>query len=261
MKKLFPLFISLVLLSCQDDDDSKRTPGGSTSSECKIIQEQVYYGNDSIYKTTTDYVYSGNLLTKKVESSRFGSTDSVIYSYNSSNQLTHILRFDNFTRRLDTSQLLQYDALGNVVRIAEKIFGSGNGNEFVFRYTGKNLNQITFNYNTTDREVVQIFSDVNQNIVEYRFIESSGQPTPDERAVITYDNMKNPFQGLYFEDVPILEMFGENNYTDLQYYEGNALRVSESVNFEYNNLGYPVKSVSITTNGDTVNRIFKYDCF
>jgi len=240
MKKVLFLLLSIVIFSCKDDDEGIVIPGGSSSSECRIIKEEFFYNNDTSYKTFIDYVYSGELLVKKIRSGRFRAFDSVMYYYDINNRLSYTIEPDYNTGSLDTSNIFQYDQLGNLTKIIQIEDNMTNANR--------------------GRDKATVTSDSEGNILEYQILELDGQTVLNQRSVVTYDRMKNPFKGIILETVNLLEMFPSNNVTSTKYYENNVLTNNTTINLVYNLQGYPVTSLEKDSDGDVTSRTYTYSC-
>lgn len=259
MKNLLIVLIGIALFSCKDDDEGN-IASGSTTSNCRIVKEEIIYNNDTLYKSTIDYIYSGELLVKKIEGDRFGTNDSIMYVYNSDNRISHTLEFDYFTMVIDTSAIFEYNQSGNLSK-ATQIRENRITAELLFQYSSNQLNEIVINYPNSGGDRAKIISDASGNILEYELTELDGQLVSNTRGILDYDTHKNPYLGFYSEEVNLFEMFASNNITSLKFYDNGILDFNYNTNYMYNIQGFPLTSTTTDSYGDVTTHTYSYECF
>ena len=215
MKKFVLSLIVLSIFACKDDNGGNPS-GGVRATDCRIAKEVSVEDNDTLYQTEIEYVYSGELLIKEIENYRWGS-DSIVYLYNSNDQLKYVLEPRYSTRMLDTSQILEYNTAGKLSKITEIEEDTINA-EFYFTHSINGPSGFFADYAHSPSERYILTTNTNGNIVGFDLVELDGQAPPHRgHAILLYDSKKNPFKGISSQELSIWEMFSNNNLTSLEY--------------------------------------------
>lgn len=265
MKKFFAIVSILFLFSCNNNDDNDSVQEQkcyiTKFNKANIINGQQFY--------TSEYVYDGNLIIKKLDYNIVDNTPSGQTSptytlqlkstteiqYNVVKQPIKIIEGVDYNN-IQTIDYLQYDSQG---RLSEKnrvstYLVDNTSSTKNFKYTYDSSNRITLIAEKTTDSWGDVYGentktlsyDANGNLKEIEQINAGNSAFKMVTKYDNYDTYKNPYANVNvpFEDIFFLRLSKNNyrKYSKTTYMNGSPTTPYETYEisgYEYNENGYP----------------------
>lgn len=264
MKKIFVIPFVLLLSSCSSDDNDtlpEQTCLITKFNKANIINGQQFY--------TSEYVYDGNLIIKKLDYNIVDNTPSgqtyptytlqlkatTEIQYNALKQPVKIIEGVDYNN-MQNIDYLQYDNQG---RLSEKnrvstYLTDNTSSTKNFKYTYSSTNKIvliaekiTNSWGDVYGENTKTLSyDTNGNLKEIEQINAGNSALKVVTKYDNYDTYKNPYTNVNvpFEDIFFLRLSKNNHrkYSKTTYMNGYPTPPYETYEisgYEYNEHGYP----------------------
>ena len=249
------LLIIFSIISCQEDDTVNPS---NNRTLCSIQQSSSFYENQPFAKFSYNYIYESGKLVKILESDLFGYTDSIVYIYNSANQLTYTLESYYSMNKLDTTEKFIYNQSNQLTKALFLDDGVATG-ILTFSYSNGILSQMLAEYTHSNSEKYR-FKMRGGNITEYELIEYDEKPVDQqEKLLISYDSGFNPFQYIPNGEFNPIAFFSLRNTTKVEYNNDSTVEEISKSEYKYNPFNYPTEMI-VYSFGDTVKSELIYEC-
>lgn len=242
MKKIIPLLLFTILMSCSPDNGSNPAPNQTPSLKLTNV---VYTNLRTPSFETTNFIYSGDVLSRIETIESTGNTSKTVYSY-----VNNKLQSESFYYNGVLSGTATYSFTGELItNMLSNESGGISTTNYAYNSNNQMINEKQYTNGNLD----------GSNDYEYnaqgnvsKSLYYSGFTTYE------YDTYKNPYSLIHGLDA-LMKIFGvgysKNNITK-EIQSGGTIKTYE---FVYNDSGYPIQIIEKDNNVSATKTTFTYN--
>jgi len=245
MKKIIPLLLFTVLLSCSPESGSNPEPIPTPNLKLtKIVYTNFYINSET---TTTDLIYDGDVLTE-ANSTQFNSQGNNT-SKTKFNYVNDKLQSESFYDNGVLSGTVTYSYTGEIITsMLSNESGGISTTNYAYNSNNQMINEKQYTNGNLDGGNDYLYN-TDGNV--YKELYSSGFTTYE------YDTNKNPYSLIYSDALikiyPI--EYSKNNITK-EIQSGGTIKTFE---FIYNESGYPTQIIEKENSVSVTKTTFMYN--
>ena len=249
MKKYLVIAVCILVAACSSDDSDNVSQSNAPNGA--LIKVEVYFPTtDTSFKTTHSFDSNGRIIKSDYEEVIFnGSTNeySIIFNYNSSDQIwkTNSINDEEFYFTDNLVSSSTYFAFADTVKrqFSYNTLNQINSIQYLNEDEDEFENkEITY---TSTGNIAYTHSMNYENLVE-------------EEYTFEYDTNNNPYNTIYNgQEIKKIFEYNQNNKTKRTYTKNNITKIF-TIEYTYNQAGYPLTSNEYMDGELVTQSIFTY---